>query len=238
MGNKAKETHPNPQGRLKKGTMLHAAPKERSVSHMAPGTEDSMSFTCPQYGIPIAPFVCPSLLTLRHLGSHSLPHSTQGLAAEQPSSPPFPPHPSHLFPLRNTFPCHLASLVFSVEQKLYSAKRHFFLLLFHSAVINTWFDSICSILQLVSCNCLALETVLSEQVRQIINKCGIAPCILSKFETFLIRCLAQESLVQSDNCNLHSLSSPFVLFPLWLSCNLAREHQQTKPLENNSPEEI
>lgn len=62
------------------------------------------------------------------------------------------------------------------------------LLLFHSTVINTRFDPICSILQLVSCNCLPLETVLSEQVRQIINKCCTTLCILSKFETFLIRC--------------------------------------------------
>jgi len=36
------------RGRLEKGTTLHAAPKESSVSCMAPQTEDIMNLTCPQ----------------------------------------------------------------------------------------------------------------------------------------------------------------------------------------------
>lgn len=54
----------------------------------------------------------------------------------------------------------------------------------------------------VSYNCLVLVTILLGHRRQIINTFYIAHCILSKFETSLIRCLPNDSLVQTDNCGL------------------------------------
>lgn len=98
--------------------------------------------------------------------------------------PPHPPCPAVPPGWEMPTPLRLCSL----ECRNCALLKDPLLLLFHSTVINTRFDSICSILQLVSCNCLALEIVLSEQVRQIINKCCTTLCILSKFETSLIRC--------------------------------------------------
>lgn len=81
-----------------------------------------------------------------------------------------------------------------------------------------------------------------EQRRHIINTFYIAHCILSKFETSLIRHLPSDSLVHTDNCMLI-----FILFyyfpqlcslPPWQSCNLAYTRQWIKTLENNSSEEI
>ena len=148
---------------------------------------------------------------------------------------PHLPRPARVPQLVNAALSHAAPPAFSVTQKLLKDPLLF---VFHSAAINTRFDSICSILQLVSCNCLALETVLSEQVRQIINKFRIAPCILSKFETFLIRCLSPENLVQWDNCNLDSLSSPFVLFPPSAKLQSCTRTSAGKLLENKPPKEI
>lgn len=137
-----------------------------------------------------------------HLGAHLAPAAP---------SPPWgltqllPPLPCPALPWLGV-PTRLH--LFSGTQQLCPAQRPTSVIIF-STVINTQFDSICSILQLVSCNCLALETVLSEQVRQIINKCCTTLCILSKFETFLIRCFHW----RTSFCRIIATS---VLYPLLL----------------------
>lgn len=124
MGNKAKETHPNPQGKAGEGHHVACSSKGKlcelhsttnrghNEPHLSPVRHPIYSHHClplithPQApGVPFSPSQHPGINTT-------------------PSSPP-----SHFFLLRNTFPCHSASLVFPVKQKLYSAKRHFFIII-------------------------------------------------------------------------------------------------------------